>query len=722
MPIEPSVFQPIRKNDVHQRPFKAYKNYDIFREGWVGTSSGYVRHNALYLSYPEPLGETTLKFARNSEDQTAKSVVWKTIDHKYYRHPYDPARTQEHSNADTVEKKLWYSASILTMPYFQVGEKIKPGSLTGSFSLGDISYTLEDDALGNLRDPLVITSSFASSSDSIFHMSFNEVYRQFRDVAYLGTYKYALDYKVGQATRQAGSEYTQASLHGIITTGSFDRRAGLSSYFSSSKSYIRVAHSKEFNRFNRCDDWTICFWIKKNITGSSARHIITKYGTTVETFLDETTTWERSKTTPKHIAVHDHGHPHHPGKGRPAKKPRTPEVHLTKKSTKTLKTRDKNFHVPDVTQTWKKAKTPFMIGVESDKNSNETTYHFRSSDGSNELHITASKNTVSGSMLSNSWDHVLVRNSGSVCKMWINGYQKGQTGSLPTGTTANDMDIMIGSPNTLRMFLPKVIKRLTSTTNPSSFYNSDPDDGDITVTGLWTVQAGVTINIYGDLTINAGATFRIDSGATVYVWGTVFDPGTILDEGTLIIGERRSPHEYYLSEIRMYAYGLNQTAITSLAGRDYVSGSLFQTNVAGNVFYRNGQMVVSSPMPKYNTGSGTFGDTGSSENWDVKYKGQHTIYENQAFVRVPADLCNVPMNPTATYTPPTSGDVCTANDSNTLPGEFRKRMFVSGTALPYVTTIGLYDDDARLLAIGKCAQPIQKRSDVDMNFVVRWDY
>ena len=57
-----------------------------------------------------------------------------------------------------------------------------------------------------------------------------------------------------------------------------------------------------------------------------------------------------------------------------------------------------------------------------------------------------------------------------------------------------------------------------------------------------------------------------------------------------------------------------------------------------------------------------------------------------------------------------------------LPGEFRKKMFLSGSAFPYITTIGLYDDKARLLAVGKCAQPIQKRDDIDMNFVVRWDY
>ena len=48
--------------------------------------------------------------------------------------------------------------------------------------------------------------------------------------------------------------------------------------------------------------------------------------------------------------------------------------------------------------------------------------------------------------------------------------------------------------------------------------------------------------------------------------------------------------------------------------------------------------------------------------------------------------------------------------------------FVSGSDFsPYITTIGLYNDAGELLAIGKLAQPIKKRNDVDMNFLIRLD-
>ena len=48
MPLNPSVFRPIRENDVHQRPFKAYKNYRIESPG---ISSGYVTESANFAKY-----------------------------------------------------------------------------------------------------------------------------------------------------------------------------------------------------------------------------------------------------------------------------------------------------------------------------------------------------------------------------------------------------------------------------------------------------------------------------------------------------------------------------------------------------------------------------------------------------------------------------------------------------------------------------------------------
>ena len=40
---------------------------------------------------------------------------------------------------------------------------------------------------------------------------------------------------------------------------------------------------------------------------------------------------------------------------------------------------------------------------------------------------------------------------------------------------------------------------------------------------------------------------------------------------------------------------------------------------------------------------------------------------------------------------------------------------------PYVTSIGLYDDDNNLLVVGKLEQPIKASSETDTTFVIRFD-
>ena len=41
--------------------------------------------------------------------------------------------------------------------------------------------------------------------------------------------------------------------------------------------------------------------------------------------------------------------------------------------------------------------------------------------------------------------------------------------------------------------------------------------------------------------------------------------------------------------------------------------------------------------------------------------------------------------------------------------------------VPYITTIGLYNDVGQLLAIGKLGQPVKNRNDIDMNFLISID-
>jgi hypothetical protein len=154
-----------------------------------------------------------------------------------------------------------------------------------------------------------------------------------------------------------------------------------------------------------------------------------------------------------------------------------------------------------------------------------------------------------------------------------------------------------------------------------------------------------------------------------------------------------------LDEVRYYDTALTSAQIGSLGNNHYLSGSAYQTNVVGNVFRSFGYVVTSSPMWFWN-------DLFTQEyDWTLKHKSSLTITEYNILANVPKGQFNVSQNPSATQ----------GTDSDLLLGDF------TSSLRPYVSTVGLYDDIGHLLAVGKLSNPIQKRTDVDMNFVVRWD-
>jgi hypothetical protein len=50
-----------------------------------------------------------------------------------------------------------------------------------------------------------------------------------------------------------------------------------------------------------------------------------------------------------------------------------------------------------------------------------------------------------------------------------------------------------------------------------------------------------------------------------------------------------------------------------------------------------------------------------------------------------------------------------------------KYFVTSSYFVPYVTTIGLYNDQYELLAVAKVSEPIQRTFDVTQTFTVRFD-
>lgn len=177
----------------------------------------------------------------------------------------------------------------------------------------------------------------------------------------------------------------------------------------------------------------------------------------------------------------------------------------------------------------------------------------------------------------------------------------------------------------------------------------------------------------------------------------------------------------------------------------------FDNKPVGNIFYNQGIIVITNNS-----------DNVISSSWELNYKSTETIYEHEYLLIVNEDEFNVSQNPSAVITlnQETSSFVTTdlkLVKTITNPGVkyIRKKSILStgdildfrftssvdtninagfdhwdlsgsvdstGSFLtPFITTIGLYDDNCDLVAVAKLPQPIKSEPDIPVNFIIRFD-
>lgn len=173
-------------------------------------------------------------------------------------------------------------------------------------------------------------------------------------------------------------------------------------------------------------------------------------------------------------------------------------------------------------------------------------------------------------------------------------------------------------------------------------------------------------------------------------------------------------------------------------------------NYKGNVFYNQGLIVIES--------TGSF----NQSTYTLNYKSTQTIYEHEYLLIVNEDEFNVSQNPSAIIEVGKESELITGTDGKiykvtTNPGAKyirKKSILENGNVLdyrfgsdvktsvsggfehydlsgsvdstgsflsPFITTIGLYDDNCELVAVAKLPQPIKSEPDIPVNFIVRFD-
>lgn len=216
------------------------------------------------------------------------------------------------------------------------------------------------------------------------------------------------------------------------------------------------------------------------------------------------------------------------------------------------------------------------------------------------------------------------------------------------------------------------------------------------------------------------------------------------------IGVISIPQQYYGEGIKVGSLTLSYGSIdTTDDGNSNLIDSA--SNIKGNIFYDRGLVVVTDNV--------TDGSTLSS--FDISYRSTMTIYENEIFLSVLENEFNVSQNPTAVYEVGATKKTVTITKPGTklIDGETTTTSFyqpgakyiknsnypfissydgvsngsfddyiVSGSTdqtgsylAPFITTIGLYDDELNMVAVAKLPKPIKSLPDYPLNFIVRLD-
>jgi len=274
----PTVFAPVKPQDFTLNPVRVHKTYRFNGATLIDSSSGYLIHDAVHTSLKTPIG--TQKAANdptNSFDGSYQHIIWKSLDHMYYRDPYNPTTTREHSNRRYTFKFLNYSASVLSVPYMDYGEEIKPGSVFITQS----GYYLSDDANGNIYDVSIDTGSYTNRYALVGYWGFNELFRKTK-------------YQSGQvdhSTYHYISNVYQVDRPAILHNIKINKGVPIDGVSSGThaeffgNSYVLTYNYPNLN-FYTYEDFTISFWVNAPATQSNTltdtNTIISKNGSVVK--------------------------------------------------------------------------------------------------------------------------------------------------------------------------------------------------------------------------------------------------------------------------------------------------------------------------------------------------------------------------------------------------------------------------------------------------------
>lgn len=297
------------------------------------------------------------------------------------------------------------------------------------------------------------------------------------------------------------------------------------------------------------------------------------------------------------------------------------------------------------------------------------------------------------SYMTRSIDGLYNRNNDYAISLFISASNSGSNNQLIIGKTQSEsiyqypFKLMLSSSNQIiasaagaSNYITQITSSATVTDWTHVVLNKTGSNLQLYIDGV--LENSINSNLLQPISNPLSASARIDNTDDLYIGG--YNPNSFNLTG-------------HLDEIRIFNQSLSTSSISALNDRDEATMGFIQTNHVGNVFEKQGLVVLSSIDYRY--------QYILDSSYSASYQSTMTIYEMGVIARADKGTLNVSSNPTTL-----------------LDDDFTIESFATGSDFqPYITTIGLYNDRNEMVAVAKLAQPIKKREDVDVNFLIRID-
>tara|TARA_R110001583_G_scaffold37163_1_gene121529 strand:- start:301 stop:1272 length:972 start_codon:yes stop_codon:yes gene_type:complete len=253
----------------------------------------------------------------------------------------------------------------------------------------------------------------------------------------------------------------------------------------------------------------------------------------------------------------------------------------------------------------------------------------------------------------------------SIRELYYSNFLEGEDGS-PAGTASFNNDGTITGP----AYTPNYYNYLPNTLDANRFFPTGSND----VIGVISIPS----NLFGE-NIKPGSFSLQHNGSTNQIINITDDgEGGLYNQDSTKVGDIIYEH----GMIILPTYG------------DAISSSLFGTALYGTALYGT-------------TDSGELDEIISGSNITCSFESTITLYETQYKCTIRENEYNFSQNPTIISGSSNSGQMLD---------------FATGSYFtPYVTTVGLYNNNKELVAVGKLAQPLPLSTTTDTNIIINLD-